>query len=240
MNEQGVTSVLLFGGSRMRNIWIWVFIIALFMIGEFIRRTSLNKLLKAIYEAAYINKDEEAFHLLVVSPQAKMLMSDATRLIMQLNFYVANDQEEKVVKIVEKMKKIRLNKNNQKAFYSTAIGYYAEKERTDTLDLINHMKKAIENTQDGELQMLLYDCQLTYDIYVKKDISKIHELQQLLETDIDANAKSVYQYRLAKLYKIANNMDRCQEMLKLAYKNTASKQAKKKIDRILDGEMELL
>ena len=230
MNEQGVTSVLLFGGSRMRNIWIWVFIIALFMIGEFIRRTSLNKLLKAIYEAAYINKDEEAFHLLVVSPQAKMLMSDATRLIMQLNFYVANDQEEKVVKIVEKMKKIRLNKNNQKAFYSTAIG----------LDLINHMKKAIENTQDGELQMLLYDCQLTYDIYVKKDISKIHELQQLLETDIDANAKSVYQYRLAKLYKIANNMDRCQEMLKLAYKNTASKQAKKKIDRILDGEMELL
>ncbi len=240
MNEQGVTSVLLFGGSRMRNIWIWVFIIALFMIGEFIRRTSLNKLLKAIYEAAYINKDEEAFHLLVVSPQAKMLMSDATRLIMQLNFYVANDQEEKVVKIVEKMKKIRLNKNNQKAFYSTAIGYYAEKERTDTLDLINHMKKAIENTQDGELQMLLYDCQLTYDIYVKKDISKIHELQQLLETDIDANAKSVYQYRLAKLYKVANNMDRCQEMLKLAYKNTASKQAKKKIDRILDGEMELL
>ena len=152
----------------------------------------------------------------------------------------ANDQEEKVVKIVEKMKKIRLNKNNQKAFYSTAIGYYAEKERTDTLDLINHMKKAIENTQDGELQMLLYDCQLTYDIYVKKDISKIHELQQLLETDIDANAKSVYQYRLAKLYKVANNMDRCQEMLKLAYKNTASKQAKKKIDRILDGEMELL
>ena len=240
MNEQGVTSVLLFGGSRMRNIWIWVFIIALFMIGEFIRRTSLNKLLKAIYEAAYINKDEEAFHLLVVSPQAKMLMSDATRLIMQLNFYVANDQEEKVVKIVEKMKKIRLNKNNQKAFYSTAIGYYAEKERTDMLDLINHMKKAIENTQDGELQMLLYDCQLTYDIYVKKDISKIHELQQLLETDIDANAKSVYQYRLAKLYKVANNMDRCQEMLKLAYKNTASKQAKKKIDRILDGEMELL
>ena len=240
MNEQGVTSVLLFGGSRMRNIWIWVFIIALFMIGECIRKVSLNKLLKAIYEAAYINKDEEAFHLLVVSPQAKMLMSDATRLIMQLNFYVANDQEEKVVKIVEKMKKIRLNKNNQKAFYSTAIGYYAEKERTDTLDLINHMKKAIENTQDGELQMLLYDCQLTYDIYVKKDISKIHELQQLLETDIDANAKSVYQYRLAKLYKVANNMDRCQEMLKLAYKNTASKQAKKKIDRILDGEMELL
>ena len=240
MNEQGVTSVLLFGGSRMRNIWIWVFIIALFMIAEFICKVSLNKLLKAIYEAAYINKDEEAFHLLVVSPQAKMLMSDATRLIMQLNFYVANDQEEKVVKIVEKMKKIRLNKNNQKAFYSTAIGYYAEKERTDTLDLINHMKKAIENTQDGELQMLLYDCQLTYDIYVKKDISKIHELQQLLETDIDANAKSVYQYRLAKLYKIANNMDRCQEMLKLAYKNTASKQAKKKIDRILDGEMELL
>lgn len=216
-------------------------LIAVFAYGmEFFRKRSLDKLLNEIYQAAYVRKDEEAFELLVLSPQAKMLMNKATRLLMKLNYYVSNDKEIQVIETVKKLKQCSLNNANKKAFYGSAIGYFAEKENNEAKKLLEWVKEKESDSKDAEMKMLLYDCELTVDIYINKNINRIHDLEVLVTADIDDNAKSVYQYRLAKLYDAAKERKKCIEQLKLALKNTKSKQAKKKIERILNGEWNLL
>ena len=77
------------------------------------------------------------------------------------------------------------------------------------------------------------DCELTYDIYIKKNTGRIKDIEEILKTDIDPNSKAVYQYRLAKLYFYDNNRDKAKYYLNEAKNNTSDSNAKKKIDSIL-------
>jgi len=72
----------------MKYFWILLLILIFTVFAEFIRKRALQKNLNSIYDAAYKQNDEELFNLLIESPQAKMLMSDASRLLIKLNYYI--------------------------------------------------------------------------------------------------------------------------------------------------------
>lgn len=225
----------------MAKYFIIFVLIVVFACGmEFFRKYTLEKLLKELFQAAYVKKDEEAFELLILSPQAKMLMNNSTRYIMQLNYYIASENTDKVLKIIEKLKKTNMNISDRLTYYGNGIGYLSEKEHPKAQNLLEFMREKEKHSKNLQMQLLLLDCEMAIDVYINKNIERISELKMMIDADIDNNAKSIYQYRLAKLYKTTGEFSLCKNMLMNARNNTSSKQAKCKIDRILHGEWELL
>ena len=226
----------------MNNITIVFIGVALVLISgsEFIRRRSLDNLLKKIYKAAYQDHDEQAFYLYINSPQAKMVMSDSSRDIIKLNYYIATDNDEKVMQIIERLRKKRMDRKSLKSFYSAAIGYCGEHRKAITVELLNEMKSNFQDSKAIEDQMLLLDAQMIYDIYIRHDTTKIQGLKKLVEATPDENAKSIYLYRLAILYKANNDFDSATKVLNQAKEYSTDPNAIMKIQRILNQNLEEL
>ena len=216
----------------MPYAWIFTLVVIFAIAAVLVRRITLQKLLKEIYVSAYVKKDQELFLLHINSPQAKMLMSQSARLLIKLNYYIATDNEEKVVKMCEQLRHTRMDKNNTKAFYSTAIGYYTEKQRPDALALLQELKQKSEHSKDQALILLYMDSQLLYDIYIRKDKTKIAFLQEMINSDLDPDTKAICRIRLARLYSFTEEETASKHQLQLAYQE-GSEQVKKKVSRIL-------
>lgn len=225
----------------MNMLWIVVLVIGLSLFTEWFRRRALKQLLNEIYEAAYVKKDEELFKLYINSPQAKMLMSTVTRLIMKLNYSIAKDQMEKVKKLMPEIEGKRMNNKEALSYYQTVFGYMAEREQAEeATHLLTAMKERFGYSKDASVLLLLFDCELIYDIYICKDATRKKDLEILIHTAPDAQSRSVYQYRMAKVAHIIKDQRQCIAYLKQAQENTQSLAAKNKIDRILNGEWALL
>ena len=210
-------------------------------MSEILRRSAQNKNLQMLYDAAYKKKDAELFEKLLKTPGCKLLIPAISREIMRLNFYVAADNLEMVRDVRKKISKLRLNNENAKAFYGAAFGFFAEKgERELCEQLLQEMRKQFDGTTDPAAVMMLFDCQLVYDVYIDRNLDRIDGLKQLISAAPDNESKSVYQYRLAKLYHYAGQRSNCIEQLKAARANTSSKKAKDKIGRIINGRWEEL
>lgn len=216
----------------MKLIWILLLVIILSAATEFFRRKTLNKILNNIYDAAYRKKDEELFLLHIQSPQAKMLMSDASRELIKLNYYVSTDQKEKALKIISRLRKSRLDKNSRKSFYSVAIGYMCEKQEAHVTELLDELKAKAESSQDQDLILLYLDCQLLVDIYIKKELTKAEALKEIINSEIDNSSKVIYMIRLARLYDLNDKKDLSRQWLKKA-ESIAEGQARKKVEELL-------
>lgn len=216
----------------MKLIWILLLVIILSAATEFFRRKTLNKILNNIYDAAYRKKDEELFLLHIQSPQAKMLMSDASRELIKLNYYVSTDQKEKALKIISRLRKSRLDKNSRKSFYSVAIGYMCEKQEASVTELLDELKAKAESSQDQDLILLYLDCQLLVDIYIKKELTKAEALKEIINSEIDNSSRVIYMIRLARLYDLNDKKDLSRQWLKKA-ESIAEGQARKKVEELL-------
>ena len=86
--------------------------------------------------------------------------------------------------------------------------------------------------------MLLLDAQMIYDIYIRHDTTKIQGLKKLVEATPDENAKSIYLYRLAILYKANNDFDSATKVLNQAKEYSTDPNAIMKIQRILNQNLE--
>ena len=216
-------------------------IIAALALAEWLRRRAMAANLKSLYQAAYVDKDEQVFLSLINSLQCKMYMSDASRSIMKLNFYVSQDNLSKVKTIQSHINPDRLSENDAVGYFMAIYGDVVERgEAKCAAELLGQMEKRFAKTQNPAAVFLLLDSHLAYDVYIKKDVARIDDLRELIASAPDDNARSVYQYRLAKLYYENNDHAACQKQLELALKNTASTQAAAKIKKILTGEWQRL
>lgn len=219
---------------------IILIIIAAAFLSSFIRKAFLDRLSRQLYDAAYIKKDKELFEILIGSPQAQLTMSDVSRKIMSLNFYVNIDDENKVLETSKYLIGKKLNMKEAQTVYPLAIGYLCEKGNSKVVNILNDLKKKYANTKEINMMLLMYDCELTYDIYIKKDTGRIKDLEELIKTDLNPQNLAVYQYRLAKLYYYDNNKEKAIQLLNTAKNNTNDKGAVNKIDKILKGNWSLL
>lgn len=219
---------------------IILIVIAAAFLSSFIRKVFLDRLSRQLYDAAYIKKDKELFEILINSPQAQLTMSDVSRKIMSLNCYVNIDDEKEVLKTAKYLIGKKLNMKEAQTVYPLTIGYLCEKGNAEVLDILNDLKKKYANTKEINMMLLMYDCELTYDIYIKKDTGRIKDLEELIKTDLNPQNLAVYQYRLAKLYYYDNNKEKAIQLLNTAKNNTNDKGAVNKIDKILKGNWSLL
>ena len=221
----------------MKSVILTIIILAAAVISSsVIRRFFLDRLSRQLYEAAYVKKDKELFEILIASPQARMLMSDVSRDIMSLNFRISMDDREMAVRTAERLLKKKLNLQEAQSVYPSTIAYLCEKEDTKALDFLTDMKNRFQDSKDLNTMLMLYDCELTYDVYIRKDAGRIRDLEELISTDIDPENKAVYQYRLAKLYHHEGDKEKAVQLLNEAKDNTKNDGARKKIDRILSGD----
>lgn len=223
-----------------KAILIIAIIAAGLLLSNLIRQFFLNKLSRQLYDAAYIKKDKELFEILIESPQAKLTMSDVSRKIMSLNFYISQNDEKKVLETCRFLIGKKLNLQEAQTIYPAAIGYLCEKGNPEAAQILDDMKLKYGSSEDLNMMLMIYDCELTYDIYIKKDTGRIKDIEEILKSDIDLNSKAVYQYRLAKLYYYDNNKEKAIRYLTEAQNNTNDKNAKRKINAILEGNWKLL
>lgn len=201
-----------------------------------LRKYSLNKLLEKLYQLAYIENDEKGFLLLLSSPQADMIMSSKSRKMMELNYWIYKDDIEKVKKASDLIEKQKMNVDDAVALYSLLIGYYADKKDRVGLEYQEKLNKYSSVAKQVNQQVLINDCNLVCDIYLNENVQLIPKLEEIISEGIDDEAKSVYQYRLAYLYKINGDISKCKFALKEAMENTSNESSKSKIKKILDGD----
>ena len=150
------------------------------------------------------------------------------------------DDEEKVIDVCKKTKRKRLSADEFRAFYGKAIGYLCDKENRYAEKLLKEMEERYSSSKEISEMILLYDCQMAYDIYINHNTERISDLKELIKTEIPDEQKAVYYYRLAKLYKYAENKEETILCLKKAKENTKEKSAVTKINKILSGNWDLL
>ena len=210
------------------------------IISYFVRQIALNRITRQLYQAAYVDKDTALFESLINSLQAQMFIADRSRRIMSLNYYIAANEEDKVVKTCKEMKGNRLSANEFMSFYGSAIGYLCDKGNPYAKELLEEMRKRYASSKDVSELMLLQDCELTYDIYINKNTDRISDIEEILESDLSDEQRAVYEYRLAKLYCYQDNKGKAKELLKSAKNHTENKASRNKIDQILNGNWSLL
>ena len=201
-----------------------------------LRKYSLNKLLEKLYQLAYIENDEKGFLLLLSSPQADMILSSKSRKMMELNYWIYKDDIEKVKKTSALIEKQKMNVDDAVALYSLLIGYYADKKDRVGLEYLEKLNKYSSVAKQVNQQVLINDCNLVCDIYLNENVQLIPKLEEIISEGVDDEAKSVYQYRLAYLYKINGDISKCKFALKEAMENTSNESSKSKIKKILDGD----
>ena len=195
---------------------------------------SQNKLLKELYRLAYLDDDEEGVILMLSSIESQMLMSDISRKMIELNYWISKDNHAEVVNITNTLRNKKMNKDNTLSFYSLVIDYFADKHNCVAADLLDELKAKVGDEKDLKTKMLVNDCERVVDIYINHNTKYIKELEKYVNREIDGNAKSIYQYRLAILYKYNNEIDKCVMTLKQALNNTSSEKSKNKIENILE------
>ena len=154
---------------------------------------------------------------------------------MELNYWIYKDNKENVEKIASQLKKQKMNTNNTISFYSLVIGYLADKKDANALEYLEELKNNYKSVSNPKQEFLINDCDMTCKIYINQDIDLIPVIEKILKENLDNEARSVYQYRLAYLYKLNNNIDKCKNLLKEAMNNTSSiksKEHKQKPDQI--------
>ncbi|MBR2600281.1 MAG: hypothetical protein IKD84_05180 [Erysipelotrichaceae bacterium] len=225
----------------MNKFVVVIFIIVITIaISVMIRKTVLNKLLKQLYDAAFVSTDKEAFNLLINSLPAQMTMSEISRDIVRLNAAVSWNDKEEVKRVARKASSLRMKNEEAQTVYGVTVGYLCEKRDPEALFFLEKMKEYFKDTNNVSSLVMVYDSQLIYDIYIEKKADRKAELVELADTVEDGNAKAVYQYRLAVLDYYLGNKEESVKELRKALDNTSSAQAKKKIERILKGEWNLL
>jgi hypothetical protein len=223
-----------------KTIVILLIIAASAFISYFVRQVALNRITRQLYQAAYVEKDAVLFESLIDSLPAQMFISEKSRKIMALNFYIASDNEEKVVRTCRETNMKRLDANEFKTFCGSAIGYLCDRKNPYAETLLNEMKKRYAGSKDISQLMLLYDCELTYDVYIAKNTDRISDIEEILKNDLSDEERAVYEYRLAKLYDYQDNKAKVKQLLKSARSHTANRASQKKIDEILNGNRSLL
>jgi tetratricopeptide (TPR) repeat protein len=224
----------------MKNIYIILIFLIFVFILTVVTKNNKNKLLKELFNKAYVDNDEEAFYLLLNSPQAKILIDDFSLKMMKLNYLIAKNDTKEAFNLIDKIESKKINNSNAKAFFPLAIGFCAENKNDKATELLTIFETIANKSNDSELSLLYLDCKMVCDIYINEDTKLISGLEEILKNDFDNNAKSVYQYRLAKLYYVDGRLDEAKNMLVKAKENSNSKKAKEKINEILSGKWNLL
>ena len=230
----------LFFSIMNKTILILLIIAACAVISWFVRQIAINRITRQLYQAAYIDNDAALFESLINSLQAQMFISDKSRKIMSLNYYIRSDNQEKAAEICRDMNAKRLNSEEFMTFYGSAIGYLCDKNDPYAKTLLEEMRKRYASGCSVQEQMLLHDCELTCDVYINRNTDRIADIEEILNGDLNDEQKAVYEYRLAKLYHYVDNKDKVKELLRSARSYTANKASQKKIDEILSGNWSLL
>ena len=223
-----------------KKILLVLVLIVIGLIGsQKIRKNSIDRIMSDLYKASRISQDENLFLSILNSPQSRMVLSRATRLIMKMNFYIADNRLNKVKEVEQEILQVKLNETEQLAYYQAVYGYAIEYEQTEEAKLLlKQMKERWKTSKDPNIIFFLLDSELTYDIYINHDITRIKDLKQLIEYAPDNESKSIYQFRMAKCCKYKKDFSSCRKYLMEARNNTSQSTAIEKIDKILKNNLE--
>lgn len=213
-------------------------LVSLFITG-LQRRHIVNKLLKQLYRLAYVEHDSQAFQELVDSPKARLVLSVFTRYFLKLRYFIDKDLVISVDETYETIRYLRMNANDLLAVNQIMFGYCLEHQRfKEAEDILNKLRRMLSKQHEMAKIMLLFDCELTYDIYVNKNTQRIPDLKELLAKAEDDETKAVYLYRLAMLYAVAPETGDCRAALNQALQLTKQPASQQRLRRLLDNNNE--
>lgn len=217
----------------MNKYFIFVLIIS-FIASVCYKKWSINYALKKLYKYRISNRDIEYISALD-SFYIKFIFNYFTRQFMKLNYYIDKKNNYKVEEIINTFKNIKMSQNEMIVLYTKLFGYYLEnKNYIKAEKIIEKLNPILHRKKDQKSILIMGELEQLERIYIKKDVSLINELEEIIETIEDSNVKSIIYYRLAKLYSYTPYHNCMIDKLKKAKLYAKNIETKESIQKLID------
>ncbi len=188
--------------------------------------------LKKLYQLRAAG-DSEQFIRAVDSDFASFHFSAFTRGFMKLNYWIGLENDREVEALVPALEAVKSTPRDKIALYSKLFGYALQRGRSDeAVRYQKELEQLLKNRTDRQSAAMRREVRQLDQIYLKRDVSVIPELEESL-AGADGETEAVVCYRLAKLYYAKGDENRVAEYLQRAYRRTAGVQSRRHLEQAI-------
>lgn len=164
----------------------------------------------------------------------RLMLPLFTREFMKLSHYLKIGNKEKVEELSRRILNMGLKRSEKIAVSQKLFAFFLENGDYESADKIHKfLQETAKDPYNIQLQTLLFDMDLAYDVYVNKNQKRICELTEFAHSVKDNEMRSIYFYRLAILYDAVGDNNRYKSSLQSAINLTNNTASKIKIKQLL-------
>lgn len=210
----------------MNKFWLLLLLAALIVASLFYKRWAVNYGLKRLY-ALRASGDSGQFLQALDSSYIRLHFSPFARQFMKLNYWIDKGADEEVEQLLPTFEELKCSDKDRTAFYAKALGYVLEKgQYRQGAEYINKLEALLKDKTDPQSEAMKLELRQLDAIYLKKDLTMIPVLEQVLEQAGGENA-SVICYRLARLYRAKGDETQTDRYLEQALRLTKQEPSQK-------------
>jgi hypothetical protein len=193
------------------------------------KRWATHQALNKLYEVQR-NGSAEQFMDALDSDMARFYFRDFTRKMMKLNYWINRNDPARIRQVIEEFRSVKMSDQEKIQLFSRMFGYYVEngcEEKARPIYL--RLQKLLKAQKGRQAKALQGEIQQVAAVYLEHDASYIPILQEYANSSSNSGQKTVYLYRLAKLYDYHHQRDAALQCLKQAVQVAQEENEKKKL-----------
>ena len=207
--------------------------IAAILLAQLYRRWALNTAMKRLYELK-ANADGKEYIEALDSRYAQFNFSPFTRNMMKLNYWIEQDREDEVRKLLSALDQTSTNDKEKATFLSRLFGYYVSRgDMEKAAKYRDILQNLLAGKKDDFSAGILYEADQVDAVFIRKDPAYIPAIESMITEVTNPSQKAMYMYRLAKLYYADGNTSKAMQILEEALEVTEDEAERKKLEILL-------
>jgi len=193
------------------TIYIILSAALLFALILYNRRTVYIKLYKLIN----VDGNVKEYLRLLEDKFVKLSLSRKEILAFKFDGLLASGNYNEIEQIIKQLDVAILSKRDRILYYQKRLYYFIKRRNIQEAEKsLKLLRNSLEMTgSDSKTISMREQAELMFDVYIRKDISRIPELVELERSQEDTTKKGLTQYFLAKLYYANDNEVEAKKML---------------------------
>jgi len=193
------------------TIYIILSAALLFALILYNRRTVYIKLYKLIN----VDGNVKEYLRLLEDKFVKLSLSRKEILAFKFDGLLASGNYTEIEQIIKQLDVAILSKRDRIIYYQKRLYYFIKQRNIQEAEKsLKLLRNSLEMTgSDSKTISMREQAELMFDVYIRKDISRIPELVELERSQEDTTKKGLTQYFLAKLYYANDNEVEAKKML---------------------------
>lgn len=193
------------------TIYIILSAALLFALILYNRRTVYIKLYKLIN----VDGNVKEYLRLLEDKFVKLSLSRKEILAFKFDGLLASGNYTEIEQIIKQLDVAILSKRDRIIYYQKRLYYFIKQRNIQEAEKsLKLLRNSLEMTgSDSKTISMREQAELMFDVYIRKDVSRIPELVELERSQEDTTKKGLTQYFLAKLYYANDNEVEAKKML---------------------------